>query len=262
MNKVICSYMNITSGWPILQHIHEIRNRIVYIFGSFCLTCIVCYCYKEELFFIYAKPFGTKFIYTNLTEAFTTYIQLAVVTAILILYPIVLYHVWSFLLPGLYLYEKKILRTVFVISVILYLISTTIEYNIMLPIAYDFFQGFQLIGLEKAYNIELQAKIHDYFVLSSKLIFAFSFCFQLPIVILVSYYISPKTYIWIKQKRRLFYISCLIVATLITPPDVFSQLIVVLPLIIFFELSLFNIKLLTQYNKETQMETIGIEPTT
>lgn len=244
---------------PIINHLLEIKYRCLYIMYSIILTSIISYQYKEEIFYILSKPLGKSFIYTDVIEAFTTYIKMSLMTGIYFSYPILLYHFWSFIIPGLYLFEKKIYRIIILISIFLFLIASTTGYYILFPIAYAFFLDFQRIGPDKVYNIELQAKIHEYLLFNTKLLISLGLCFQLPIIIFFIWNINPRISLWLTKQRRFIYVLSFILAAILSPPDILSQIIIGIPLIIFFEISIFSLKIFNTYAKK--LETIGIEPT-
>ena len=249
------------SSIPMMKHLHEIRYRISYTLYGLFATCITSYIYKEEVFYIFSKPLGQKFIYTNLIEAFTAYIYLSIVMSIFMIYPLFIYQIWSFIVPGLYIYEKKIVRFFLQFSILLFVGAVYTGYFVLLPTAYAFLASFQKLGEEQVFTIELQAKVYDYLVLNTKLLLALGLCFQLPIIILIIWKYNSDIYIWIVRKRKFIYLLCIVIATLITPPDIFSQLIVAVPLLLFFEVSILSIKLICEYSKYMGMEAIGVEPT-
>lgn len=234
---------------PILNYVNELRYRVLYYAYSVIITSIACYVYKEEILYILSIPFGQRFIYTDLIEAFTIYIKMSILVSLYMSYPVITYHVWSFLVPGLYLYEKKRLRFYMLVSNILYFTAGITGHYILFPAAFQFFQSFQRIGLDKVFNIELQAKIHEYVIFNAKMLYALSLCFQLPMILLVIWTVNIQLYKWIIEKRRFMYVSSFILAACISPPDVLSQFIIAMPLITLFEASIFIIILMDNYNK-------------
>lgn len=236
------------STTPIYSYTKEILFRTRYIIICFFLSFLSTYYFKEELLYVVALPLQTRLIYTNVLEAFFTYIRLAIALGCFVSVPYVLYQTYMFLLPGLYLYEKKIFRIAYILSFFLYVTSISISYKILIPTAYQFFLGFQKIGEDKIFNIELQAKIQEYVSLSIQLYTILTICFQLPIFILILWRINSKIYDWIIKKRRFTYILIILFATILSPPDIISQIIIFLLLAFLFELSSFSIKLLNTYS--------------
>lgn len=234
---------------PILNYVNELRYRVLYYAYSVIITSITCYVYKEEILYILSIPFGQRFIYTDLIEAFTIYIKMSILVSLYMSYPVITYHAWSFLVPGLYLYEKKRLRFYMLVSNILYFIAGITGHYILFPAAFQFFQSFQRIGLDKVFNIELQAKVHEYVIFNAKMLYALSLCFQLPMILLVIWTVNIQLYKWIIEKRRFMYVSSFILAACISPPDILSQFIIAMPLITLFEASIFIIILMDNYNK-------------
>nr|YP_007890573.1 Sec-independent protein translocase component TatC [Histiona aroides]AGH24067.1 Sec-independent protein translocase component TatC [Histiona aroides] len=234
---------------PVLEYVNELRYRVLYYIYGVVISAIACYIYKEEILYILSIPFGQRFIYTDLIEAFTVYIKMSILVSLYVSYPIAVFHIWSFLVPGLYLYEKKRLRLYTIVSNMLYFIAGITGHYILFPAAFQFFQSFQKVGLDKVFNIELQAKIQEYVLFNVKMIYALSLCFQLPVILLIIWMINEQLYRWIVNKRRFIYVLSFIIAACISPPDVLSQLIIATPLIALFEASVFIIVLIGNYNK-------------
>ncbi len=245
---------------PIVTYIKEIKYRALYMLYSLLVTSISCYYYKEEIFYIISLPLGHTFIYTDVVEAFITYLKLSIFLGLYFSYPLITYQVWCFFLPGLFLYEKKLIRVFILISNILYYIASILGHYMLFPTAFIFFQSFQRKGYDKILNIELQAKIQEYILFNIKMIYGLSICFQLPMALLFIWFLNKQIYLWFVGKRRVIYIFSFVIAAILSPPDILSQFIIAMPLLVFFELSVFTIKLIDIYN--SKMETIGIEPTT
>jgi sec-independent protein translocase protein TatC len=157
---------------------------------------------------------------------------------------------WVFILPGLYLYEKKSLRIILLISILLFFLSSQLGYWYIFPVAFDFFLSFQVIGLEKLYHLELQAKMQEYLILNMQLFFSLAFCFQFPIILILLSKLKLITLSWLVQKRKYFYVLAFVLAAIISPPDVISQFIIAIPILLFFECSIFALEWIEMYTKK------------
>lgn len=235
---------------PIFIYFNEIKYRSMYVFYSIIITFIIAYIFKQEVFYILSKPLGTHFIYTSLVEAFITHLKIGLLVSIYCTFPLLLYHMWVFILPGLYLYEKKSLRIILLISILLFFLSSQLGYWYIFPVAFDFFLSFQVIGLEKLYHLELQAKMQEYLILNMQLFFSLAFCFQFPIILILLSKLKLITLSWLVQKRKYFYVLAFVLAAIISPPDVISQFIIAIPILLFFECSIFALEWIEMYTKK------------
>jgi sec-independent protein translocase protein TatC len=223
-------------------YLKEIKNRVILLFLSWISTFYICYLYKEILLFVFIKPSLIKyninnlyFITTNITEIFSTYINLASFTSNQICLLFFCYHFLKFIKPGLYKFEKNIFQQVYIFFLIFWIFSLTSLYYLIFPYCWNFFLNFQ----ENIYNNQLhlyfEAKLSEYlsfFMLLLKLS-----TLNCQILALLFIYINSikNNLIIIKKYKKIIYFFIFFTATLITPPDVFSQLILGIFIISFYE---------------------------
>ena len=175
------------------------------------------------------------FIFTSITELFSIYIKLCIfLTNHICFYFIFLYHIICFLAPGLYIIEYKFLKNFFFISIFLGILSIFFFYNLLIPTLFNFFLSFQKNYIENM-NLYFEAKISDYVIFYKDIYFSCFFSFQICVILVfVASYFSQKIKL-LKIVRKFFYILLLFFSTVLTPPDIFSQIFMFFSLILCFE---------------------------
>ena len=226
-----------------MKYVKELRNRFFLIILCWISIFLIAYLYKEILLFELLKPTTEKtlimfnsFIFTNVTELFSVYIELAFFISKQITVFYIFYHFFSFLLPGLYVYEYSLIKSFFKIIIIFWIISTIIYYYYLAPVIWNFFLSFQENLSKQQINIKFEAKISEYL---SFFIEMYNHChlqFQIFVFIILFLNHHSDNKNLIKQYRKFLYFIFLLVSTIITPPDIFSQLIIYFVLILFFEI--------------------------
>ena len=224
----------------ILYYYFEVRNRFLLILLTWIFTVIISYNYKEILLFSFIQSsftfFKTStvyFIFTNLTEVFSTYLQLIYFISNQIVVFFILYHILLYVAPGLYNYEYKNLKFIFILISIFWCLSILFLNLIVLPVSCQFFLSFHELS---TFNLYFEAKLNEYLHLYILFYFICNiFCQILISVILFLKYINCNL-IFIKKFRKVFYFSFFFLATIVTPPDILSQLLLGICLSLFFEL--------------------------
>jgi sec-independent protein translocase protein TatC len=183
-----------------------------------------------------------RLIYTGLTEAFFTYVKVAVFAGIFLTFPVLLLQVWLFIAPGLYKNEKHAFLPFLIATPVLFFAGGASVYYMVLPMAWPFFLSFQTTGAETALPIQLEARVSEYLDLIMTLIFAFGLCFQLPVLLTLMGKAGLVSADWLASKRKYALIVTFIVAAFITPPDVISQVMLAVPILGLYELSIVLIR--------------------
>jgi len=228
---------------PFMEHLEELRQRLVKSAIAVAIGFIIAYMFSEKLFIILVKPLknvmgsNERLIFTNLAEMFITYIKLSVIAGILFAAPVLFYQFWKFVAPGLYEHEKKYVVPFVFFSTILFVGGSLFGYFFVFPFGFKFFLSFA-----NEYVMALPS-VKDYFSLSIKLLFAFGFIFELPIFMFFMAKIGLINSEILKKYRKISILCIFIMAAILTPPDVFTQIMMAGPLIILYELSIYICKL-------------------
>lgn len=213
-------------------HYRELLNRIIYIFICYIILLIIIFINIDRLikYHIISNEISKEFIYTNLIEALITYIKLSNLITIILIIPIVILHIWLFLIPGLYIYERNNLKVKLIFIIVLYTIGIERSINFIIPLTYNFF-----ISYENEY-LRLEPKIEEYIELSMK-IFLIVLSF-IGITILLN--IIRISIINLIKNRKYYLIISLIVSGVITPPDIINQLIITFIFLLLYEILIYK----------------------
>lgn len=242
---------------PLLSHLLELRRRLVYCIAFFFVVLLISYLNAEQIYSILQQPLVKSFgesterrmIYTGLHEAFFTYLKLAFFSATFFTLPLMLIQIWKFIAPGLYQGERKYVSPVFWMTPILFAFGAALAFYVVMPLAWDFFLGFETMSGETAINVQLEAKVSEYLSLVIQLILAFGLCFELPILLYLLCKSGVTSVETLTHYRRHAIVGVFVIAALITPPDLISQLALGLPVIALYELSILFIKYTQKQNE-------------
>lgn len=235
---------------PFLNHLLELRQRLIYAFIGFLIAFSFCYAFAEEIFRFLVQPLATllqekghrRLIYTGLTEAFLTYVKVSAFAAAFLSFPVVASQLWMFMAPGLYRQERKVFVPLLIATPILFLIGAAFAYYVVFPVAYTFFLSFEAPGSTGQLPIQLEAKINEYLSFVMRLIFAFGVSFELPVLLTLLANAGMVTSQGLIAKWRFAVVGIFIVAAIITPPDLLSMVGLAIPLIILYGLSVFMVR--------------------
>lgn len=229
----------------IYHFITELKNRTLLIVLAWTSVVAVGYFYKEVLLFLLVKPNlclfqhnSQYFIFTNLTDIFSTYLKLISFVGNQFFLAFLVYHLFVFLVPGLYFSEYKKYATFFRTSLTLWFFSIFILNIYLLPLSWKFFLSFQTFSDHSVLTFHLEAKIIEYLDLYINLYYICCLNFQLLVLLIVFVNYIKENLDLIKTLRKFFYLGFFLIATFLTPPDIFSQLIVGMITIMIFELTI------------------------
>ena len=223
-------------------YIKEIKNRSCFVFFTWVTTIIISYIYKEHLLFLCLKPgiqffnkYSFYFIFTDLTEIFSTYIKLTYFITNQMTLFIFIYHLLMFITPGLYKFEYEKIKNIVLLSFSFWIIFVLLLNNMLLPLCWDFFLGFQE-STKGSINFFFEAKFNEYlnFYLKFYKLCLMCICIFISIFICLDFFKINKLNLYNKIRKK-FYFSFLILSTLITPPDVISQILFSSVFILLFE---------------------------
>ncbi|WP_174406142.1 twin-arginine translocase subunit TatC [Desulfovibrio subterraneus] len=222
----------------LVQHLDELRKRLKYIALAAIVGCLACYGFAEELFNLLVAPMvrfmpeQSSFIFTAPQEAFLTYLKVAALAGIFLTSPYIFYQVWAFIAPGLYEEERKYIVPVAVFSALFFVGGASFGYFVVFPAAFEFFMSFN------NEHIQAMLKLDEYLSFSIKLLLAFGFVFEMPLFALVLSRIGILTADMMRKVRRFAVLGAFVVGAILTPPDVFSQLLMAGPLLVLYEVSI------------------------
>ncbi|WP_413203622.1 twin-arginine translocase subunit TatC [Rhodospirillum sp. A1_3_36] len=232
---------------PLLEHLVELRNRLLWAVVFFIVAFFACFHFSEHIYNFLIEPLAKimervggsqRMIYTALTEAFFTYVKVAAFGACVLSFPLFAAQMWMFIAPGLYRNEKRAFLPFLFISPILFVMGAAMVYYLVMPMAWEFLLGFQTTKAETVLPIQLEAKVGEYLGLVMKLILAFGLSFQMPVVLTLmarSGLVRSKS---LAGARKYAIVGVFVAAAMITPPDVISQVLLALPMIVLYELSI------------------------
>ena len=235
---------------PLIEHVVELRKRLLWTISIMLLGTGIAYIFVDEVYGFLVAPLANamgpsdsnRLIYTDLTEAFFTYVKVSFFAGIFITFPVLLWQVWLFVAPGLYKNERRAFFPFLVATPILFFMGGAVVYYLVLPMAWPFFLSFQTTGAQTALPIQLEARVSEYLNLIMTMIFAFGLCFQLPVLLVLMGRAGLVTAEWLVSMRKYAIIVIFIVAAILTPPDVISQIMLAVPILALYEISILLIR--------------------
>jgi len=244
---------------PLLDHLLELRSRLIWSFASLGAFFIVGWVFREPIFMFLSHPLagavpGGRIIFTDPTEAFFTYVRIAFFTGAFLGFPFIAMQLWKFVAPGLYRHEKQAFLPFLVATPLMFLLGGAFLYYLILPLALAFFASFQMPATEGQLPIVLETKMSEYLTLIMTLIFAFGISFQLPVLLTLLARVGIISSAGMASKRRYAIVGVVVFAAIVTPPDVLSQISLALPMYLLYEASIWIAKLIERKREEAEAD--------
>ena len=246
----------------LIAHLTERRNRLGVALLAFVVLFLLCVApmpgggvnnsIASHVFIFLQAPLadvleekgGGRMIFTALHEGFFTQIKVGFFTALCVSFPIISIQLWKFIAPALYRNEKRAFLPFLLATPVLFILGASMVYYIVTPLAWNFFIGFETAAGDGALAIEIEPRISEYLSLIMRLIFAFGLAFELPVVLLLlvrAGLMAPET---LAEKRKVAIVIAFVAAAILTPPDVVSQLLLALPIIALYEISIIGARMI------------------
>lgn len=224
---------------PLITHLTELRDKLLRAILSVLLIFICLFPFANDIYAFVSQPLrsilppGASMIATEVTTPFFTPFKLTLVAAIFLSMPYVLYQAWSFIAPGMYRHEKRLAIPLLASSVLLFYAGAAFAYFFVFPLIFAFFTSVA------PQDITIMTDINSYLDFVLKLFFAFGLAFEIPIAVILMIWAGITSPEALASKRRYVIVGCFIVGMLLTPPDIFSQTLLAVPMWLLFEAGIF-----------------------
>lgn len=258
------------SSAPLLDHLIELRSRLIWCIVYIIIAFGVCFYFADNIYNFLAQPFvdiarengkEPTMIFTGLQDKFFVNIRLAFYVALCVTFPMLAMQIWKFVAPGLYQNEKKAFLPFLLATPVLFTLGAAMAYYIVIPRAWGFFMSFEVapemageLANQAALQIQSLPAVREYLSLTILLMFAFALSFQLPVLLLLLARAGIITPEGLAGKRRYAILGAFVFAMFMTPPDPLSQLLLAIPIIALYEISIILIKLTIKNQDEEQAD--------
>lgn len=240
---------------PLLEHLIELRTRLLWSIGSLLVAFFGCYFFAEEIFAFLVQPLvhagQEKIIFTQIFEAFFVRIKVAFFAGLMVSFPVIANQLWQFVAPGLYRREKKALLPFLVATPVLFIMGAAMAYYVAVPVALKFLLSYQ--GNFGGIDQEALPSVGNYLDFIMQFLFAFGLAFLLPILLMLLERAGIVTRKQLAGARRYAIVGAFGISAVLTPPDVGSQLLLAGPLIALYEIGLIGIWF-TEKRREQEAE--------
>ena len=245
------------SSAPLIEHLAELRQRLIYSFVAFIIGMIICFTIWNPIFDFLTHPLCSAMalrghtdcglILIKLQEGFFVAISISLLGGLVLSFPLIGFQMWRFVAPGLYKTEKNAFLPFIIASPFMFFLGAAFAYYIVTPLAFDFFLGFQQTGSvlneenvnNAAAGIAFQGSAQEYLSLTIKFIVAFGMCFQLPVLLTLMGKAGLVSAEGLGNVRKYAVVAILVLAALVTPPDVITQVILFVVVYGLYEVSIF-----------------------
>lgn len=263
------------SSAPLIEHLAELRTRLIHSVVAFIVGMVICFTVATPIFNFLTAPLcqvlaergqDCDLIFISPQEGFFVAIKVSLLGGFILSFPYIAFQMWRFVAPGLYRSEKGAFLPFLVASPFMFLLGGAFAFYVVTPLAYDFFLGFQQFGAEgealeagqgaAPLSVVFQGSAQEYLNLTIKFIVAFGLCFQLPVLLTLMGKAGLVSSEGLGQVRKYAVVAILVLAALVTPPDVITQVILFVVVYGLYEISIFLVRRV-ETKREEQLRAEG-----
>lgn len=224
----------------LMQHLEELRKRIVRAFVAWFVAFMVCYNYAEQMYLLISKPLraalppDTKLVFISATEPFFAYLKIGAFAGLLVALPVIFWQLWGFIAPGLHSHEKRYVVPFVVLSSGCFIAGTLFGFFVAFPLMFGFLVTAGTAGGE----VVPMLSMGSYLSLASQMLLAFGITFELPIIIFFLARLGMVGYPFLARNRKFALLICFILGAIFSPPDIISQTVLAVPMFVLYELGI------------------------
>jgi sec-independent protein translocase protein TatC len=259
---------------PLIEHLAELRQRLIYSVSAFIVGMIICFTVWNPIFNILTEPLCSAMmarghadcglILIKLQEGFFVAVSISLLGGLILAFPYIAFQMWRFVAPGLYKTEKNAFLPFMIASPFMFMLGASFAYYVVTPLAFDFFLGFQQAGTDLTQDTEgnaiagiaFQGSAQEYLSLTIKFIVAFGLCFQLPVLLTLMGKAGLVSAEGLGNVRKYAIVGILVLAAIVTPPDVITQVILFVVVYGLYEISIFLVRRV-ETKREEQLRADG-----
>lgn len=243
---------NDDSEMPVIEHLIELRTRLIRIILAIVVVFVALLPFNGDIYTLFARPVlanllpDQTMLVKDAIDVLLTPIKVCFIIAVLVTIPWILYQIWAFVAPGMYRHEKRLMLPILLSSTVLFYIGVLFAYFVILPIMFNFLIGIELPG------VTFMPDITNYMSVSIAMFFAFGVVFEAPVATVILVMLGVVSTETLASKRPYIILGAFVVGMLLTPPDIFSQTLLALPLLVLFELGLLIARRLERQREEAE----------
>ena len=259
---------------PLIEHLAELRQRLIYSATAFIVGMIICFTVWNPIFNFLTEPLCSAMtarghadcglILIKLQEGFFVAVSISLLGGLILAFPYIAFQMWRFVAPGLYKTEKNAFLPFMIASPFMFMLGASFAYYVVTPLAFDFFLGFQQAGTDLSQDtdgnaiagIAFQGSAQEYLSLTIKFIVAFGLCFQLPVLLTLMGKAGLVSAEGLGNVRKYAVVGILVLAAIVTPPDVITQVILFVVVYGLYEISIFLVRRV-ETKREEQLRADG-----